>query len=283
MTLVNVNCYNCHSNQYNYYDSENGFTLVKCLNCGLLYVNPQPNENDIEESVKTGQHKGAKVFSATGKFQYSKVKNYLNILNDFYSENIGTFSQYKWLDIGAGHGEFLSALKLFFGEDVNVLGSEPNIHKAKSAQARGVNVVPLNLNKHDYYYDCISLLNVYSHLPNPIQKLKEWTKLLKKNGEILIQTGDTSDLKSGNHPKPYYLPDHLSFASEKIITYILCKMDFEIIRIQKYRCASSPEVTPIRIIKELIKLMIPSQKSKFLYYFKKYPNLNMWIRAKRIY
>ncbi len=35
---------------------ENGFTAVKCLACGIVYVNPRPIISLIRQAVKTGVH-----------------------------------------------------------------------------------------------------------------------------------------------------------------------------------------------------------------------------------
>lgn len=44
------NCYNCKSNKSGFYAEENGFVLVECLECGLLYIQELPQGNRISNS-----------------------------------------------------------------------------------------------------------------------------------------------------------------------------------------------------------------------------------------
>ena len=103
--------------------------MVKCCNCGLLYVNPRPDDVEIDDATKTGHHKGKKIVNATGRFKKSKIKAYLNVLSDFYEKDSYAFSKNKWIDIGAGHGEFLKALEIFFGQIFAEIYLLPNKHK----------------------------------------------------------------------------------------------------------------------------------------------------------
>ena len=49
MELQKTNCLNCDANDFQLFDTENGFNLVKCNKCELLYVNPRPSDNEITE------------------------------------------------------------------------------------------------------------------------------------------------------------------------------------------------------------------------------------------
>ncbi|WP_210407585.1 hypothetical protein, partial [Hydrocoleum sp. CS-953] len=79
MKTIEVKCYHCGSEKYNFYDTENGFNLVKCLDCGLLYVNPCPIQEEIDLGAKTGLHQGQEDFDMTGNFSPNKVEKYLHI------------------------------------------------------------------------------------------------------------------------------------------------------------------------------------------------------------
>lgn len=74
MKTQQVNCYNRFSSDSQLYDTENGFQLVKCKNCGLLYVNPQPDRIEIKKAHEIGQHRGEKTIEVTGEFSPEKVE-----------------------------------------------------------------------------------------------------------------------------------------------------------------------------------------------------------------
>jgi len=245
-----------------------------------------PNEHEISEAHKQGTHKGLHEFNITGEFDMSKVPQYIKVLTDLYETMNSNI--HSWIDIGCGHGEFIIALKQFSNNMLNVTGTEPNIFKQKSARKKGLNVSYIDLSTHKEKYDGISLLNVYSHLPDPPSFFKTLKNLLNPNGELIIQTGDTARLKANEHYRPFYLPDHLSFASEEIITNMLERLDFEIKSVKKYPYPSKikSNLGLKRILKETAKMSLPGYHSdipKYIHEFtnrKLYSDTDMYIRAK---
>ncbi|MCE5212460.1 MAG: class I SAM-dependent methyltransferase [Deltaproteobacteria bacterium] len=229
--MIVKKCYNCESEQHKFYAQENGFQLVKCDKCGLLFVNNRPNDDEITQAHMQGKHRGINDFSVTGSYNSKKIPQYLHILKDLFSDDLKAKT---WLDIGCGHGEFITAVQTYSKNRIDVKGTDPNVHKQKSAQMRGLNVSYFDIDSHKERYDIISMLNVYSHLPNPPTFLKSLKKLLYPGSELILETGDTADFKAQDHYRPFYLPDHLSFASERIVVDILEKLGFEIVCIKKY-------------------------------------------------
>ena len=124
-------------------------------------------------------------------------------------------------------------------------------------------------------YDCISILNVYSHLPDPVEAFSNWKKLLKPGGELLIETGDTADFTYAKHYKPFYLPDHLSFANEEIVTSILKRTGYEIVGLKKYRY----QMGLLASVKDFGLFILRKRKYLFRTFTKK--PTDMWIRARR--
>jgi SAM-dependent methyltransferase len=132
------------------------------------------------------------------------------------------------------------------------------------------------LESHKQKYDFISLLNVYSHLPDPPAMIRLCRNLLNPGGELLIQTGDVADLSVEEIYRPLYLPDHLSFASEQIISGILERNGFKVLSVNKQN------VIPIgikNIIREFIAFIQPSKKSKLPAMFDPKYKTNTFIRA----
>jgi len=274
-----ANCYNCGAQECIFYAEENGFSLVKCSSCGLLYVQERPDDKEIDQAHKQGKHSGLKDLEVTGVFSDQKIAKYLVVLEDVFKGELG--DNKTWLDIGCGHGEFIVAVQQYSQGKVSVRGTEPNVHKQKSAQERGLNVGFFDIQTHEDKYDVISLLNVYSHLPDPPAFLKSLKTLLNAGGELVLQTGDTADFTAEEHYRPFDLPDHLSFASERIVTDILSRSGFAILSISKY-----PYVpfSPKAIVKEIVKALLPQYESRIKYYAKwnRYSQTDMYIRARMI-
>jgi SAM-dependent methyltransferase len=280
--MINVSCYNCGSDEHVLYATENGFTLVKCSHCGLLYVTPRPDDREIEEATRLGVHPGDHLLDMTGGFMRYKYTRYLEVLKDIYGSEL-TNRKCTWLDVGCGHGEFIMALQKFSNGHVITEGLEPMEAKRKAASNRGLNVSYFDLQAPKQQYDFVSFLNVYSHLPNPPEFFLMLRKCLRTRGELLVETGDSASLSAEDHFKPFYLPSHLSFASEGIVAGILDKCGFEFISVKKYP-AFFPRFILMTALKELVKAALPNKKSQIgkiysMYRISKKAPTDMYIRA----
>lgn len=272
-------CYYCGGSSSEPFATENGFTLVKCSGCGLLYVSPRPLEEDIAEAVRQGLHPGN--LETNSRFYPPQLWEYRRVLRDLYGSELARGKR-AWLDVGCGHGEFLLALVRFAGRNVAAVGSEPNEHKQRSARSRGLEVSFIPLESHDRQYDCISLLNVYSHVPDPGAFLEVLRRRLKPGGELVLQTGDISGLTPQTLFRPMYLPDHLSFATEEIVTGLLRRTGFKIVKVRKYP-AFPPTATFLRIA--MHSALGRVAKARVLarnYSVSRRLRTDMWIRAARL-
>ena len=169
-------------------------------------------------------------------------------------------------------------LQEYSSGNIHTRGCEPNRHKVSSAQRRGLNVDFFELTEHSQRYDYISALNVFSHLPDPIETLTEWKALLKPGGSLLLETGHSCHLDSRDHYTPYYLPDHLSFANKDIVEGILSRVGFRVVMTKLYRHVLFPDLKLNRVTKELVKIILLRQ-SRLFDYFPKHPKRDMYILA----
>ena len=257
VNLIDVNCYYCSSTRNQPYDVENGFQLVKCGDCGLIYLSPRPSNNEISAATKTGQHRGDELLNSTGSFNSNAITRYLRILGEFFPNRFS--NRNSWLDIGCGHGEFLCALNRYFGNQIISRGCEPNSSKIASAVQHDLDVSFFDLSTHSETYDLVSALNVYSHLPDPIETLAEWKRLISPGGYLFLETGHSSHLPAKHHHKPYYLPDHLSFANRDIVESILVRLGFKVLETRIYRHSVFPEVSFGSVLRELFNFAVGRQ------------------------
>ncbi len=280
--MIEVECYNCDSTESTLYDCENGYNLVKCDGCGLLFLNPRPSLDEIDAASRSGMHKGDETLKVTGKFKEHLKDVYLSILNDFnYAIMFSQKKKITWLDIGCGHGEFIETISGFAGDYIDIIGLEPNVKKLEGARNRGMDVQFFDMSTHQETYDVISALNVYSHLPNPPIDIAKWCDMLNEGGELLIQTGDSANLTAKYHHKPYSLPDHLSFTSKQLLVKLLQNIGMEVLQVQKYRLGQYPVFSALEVVKEVARFFLPGHTATFKF-FPKFPDGDMWIRARKL-
>jgi SAM-dependent methyltransferase len=229
--LENVSCYVCGSSEGEPWGRENGFTALRCIECGLVYVSPRPTKASISLAAQSGLHEGSHTVDETGQRHPGKLRTYRKRLRAlFESGEIGR-EPGRWLDIGCGFGEFLEAITEESQGRLTVVGSEPNERKAASARARALDVTFRDLATEERRYSYVSLLNVFSHVPDPPELLRTLRELLLPRGQIVLQTGNWAELERSAIPDLLHLPDHLSFASERILRRLLEASGFEVERV----------------------------------------------------
>ncbi|MBK8982268.1 MAG: class I SAM-dependent methyltransferase [Ignavibacteria bacterium] len=281
--MKEIYCYSCNADSYVEWGAENGYRMVKCKNCGLLYVNPVPDDEEIDLAAKTGMHKGETVLNVVSSFSEIKIKDYLEKLPLIYDKS-SFRNSFTWLDIGCGYGEFIIALKSFGGGNGIYKGIEPNEIKSNFALSKGLDVDFTDIKDlPDEHFDFVSMLNVYSHLPDPVLFFNEIRRILKKNGEILIQTGDAANLNRQDFPHTLYLPDHLSFATEDIIKKLLEKSDYSRISVKRFQHPGYHVMSTVKKLKkqmyEFLRSIKKSGHKKRNYFIN--TDRDMWIRAQK--
>ncbi|MDQ1256246.1 MAG: hypothetical protein QG656_842 [Candidatus Hydrogenedentes bacterium] len=228
-------CYCCGGRDGAVWGEENGFTMIKCADCGLVYLNPRPSEDAIDEAARTGLHRaGAGVLNAIGSYSRRKVDEYRTKLTQLLGPGALARQPVRWLDIGAGYGELVEAVQQLAGENAEVLGIEPCEPKVKKARARGRPIEPRALKDAGTGLTHISLINVYSHLPDPAAFLAELRPRLAPGGYLLLVTGNAADVTRDEFPGALYLPDHLSFAGEVTLKRVLNKAGFDIVKMDSH-------------------------------------------------
>lgn len=285
MKTETIPCYVCGNSESEFYDSENGYNLVKCTDCGLLYVNPRPIESEISEAIRTGLHRsetGEQTLKLGERRHPKKIAAYKKILVDLFGSQWAGKASGEWLDIGCGFGEFITAVQEVTDGKVRCTGVEPNDAKRAVGGELGLDIQDIDLSTHDKQYDFLSFNNVYSHLPNPVESLEDWKRFLRPGGELVLQTGDSADLPVDEIAKPHLLPDHLSFASKDIVCRILERTGYEVLEIRTYRLPSFPALTPVNLAKGVVRFFWPGKPSLFKNMFNPpmRPDSDMYVRAR---
>jgi len=240
--VSDASCYVCGSDERKPWATENGHHAVRCADCGLVYVSPRPRLEDISRAAQTGLHAGEKELAVTGAYGgRRRVEHYLARLADLYGRAYFHGAGERWLDVGAGFGEFLEALGEASGGALKTRGLEPNEAKAASARERRLNVTFAELSALGERYHHVSLLNVFSHLPEPPAMLRTLRDLLEPSGELLLQTGNFAELERSEIPVSLDLPDHLSFANERLLRRVLDATGFGVVTVKAYPMFPPPQ------------------------------------------
>lgn len=262
-----INCPYCDESKSSPWASENGFTAVKCSGCGLVYVNPRPVQSLIHEAVETGIHSDVEHGrTAIDRRRGSSVTRYKKILSSMFDDVWQNSKGISWLDVGAGYGELVEAVSALAPSGSRIEGIEPMKPKATWARAHGLKISEKYLCDVTEKFDFVSLVNVYSHIPDFRAFLEEIRNVLADNGEFYLETGNVGDLVHSHEvPTELCLPDHLVFAGEQHLTGYLSEAGFSIVAIRRMRKDGL-----INFAKNIIKKLIGRQVTLAIPYTSRY-------------
>jgi 2-polyprenyl-3-methyl-5-hydroxy-6-metoxy-1,4-benzoquinol methylase len=269
-----ISCPFCKGKENSFWATDNGFKAVKCNDCGFVFVNPRPKNELINKAVITGMHsEEANFLNVVTKMIPKKVDYYEKVFKGFFYDDFKKQNKISWLDVGAGFGEIVEAVERIAPSNSYIIGVEPMKPKVEDANLRGLKIKNGYIDSIDEKFQYISLINVFSHIPDFTSFLKDLKERLLPDGEIILETGNAADLESKSVPGDLSLPDHLIFAGEKHIIGFLEREGFNIIEIKRYRID-----TFLGFIKDVIKKIIGKNVNLVFPYSSSYRSL--FIRAR---
>jgi 2-polyprenyl-3-methyl-5-hydroxy-6-metoxy-1,4-benzoquinol methylase len=212
--------------------SKEEFVLWQCSNCSLRFTQDVPDEASIGKYYQSTDYIS---HSNTNKGLinklYQKVRNYT--LNQKATLIIDkTVKQGMVLDLGAGIGAFLNAMK---EKGWEIMGIEPdegarqqakNLFNIELVGTGSLNQLPENS------FDAITLWHVLEHvqqLHNYVERLKA---LLKPNGKIFVAVPNYKSLDSSIYKlywAAYDVPRHLYHFTPKAIHVLMEKHGLKVI------------------------------------------------------
>lgn len=254
-----IACPFCSGRDQELATSENGYRLVRCLSCRLLFVSPRPGLETIDEAAKTGLHATDRGhLTVVGRFEPKKVRFYSDRVRSLFGRDALVGRHISWLDIGAGYGELVEAIGAMVADPARVCGLEPCVPKQESARRRGLDVRNCSIDAIGATFDVVSMVNVFSHLPDPRNFLDSVARLVSPGGSLMLVTGNGADIPVEDLPRPLDLPDHLIFAGRTHLEKFLADAGFRIAKINDYP-EFMPENPLVRLAKNSVKRLIGRQ------------------------
>lgn len=226
---------------------ENGFSGRKCVHCGLIYISPRPDLDEIQDLYGHGEAHipaGAHLQKNFGKYLHDR--HMLSLLEPYKQKG-------AVLDIGAGGGKFLLEAKKagydVFGIELNPSQSE-HVHRDLGipCEAR-----PLSEAYREKTFDVIYHCDVISHFYDPLAEFRLMHERLKQEGLLFFETGNIGDIAEKYYSvfEKFQYPDHLFFFGEKSLKTLLRQTGFELLEIRRYSIL--PQLKVIRFLQRVLK------------------------------
>ena len=235
---INNKCLICDSENLkeklalkDYFLTQKDFRVIKCQDCGFLFTDPKPKEDELGLFYKSENY----ISHNASKFSFYNVV-YKAVRNFALASKLRLISKYKSsgkiLDIGCGTGEFLNqARKKAF----KVSGIEPN----KSAREFAIENYNLEIKNEnylseidDYSIDVISMWHVLEHVYNLDERLNSIERILKKDGVLIIAVPNPKSYDAEFYEQfwaAWDVPRHLYHFTQSALSKLIEKFNFEIV------------------------------------------------------
>lgn len=191
----------------------NQYKLVNCNHCGLWFKDSLPTEFELikyYESLKV----------EPSRWEYSRRLPHEIVIDKIINR---LPEKSKILDVGCWTGRLLEPHK----SSHQVFGIEPNLSSSAIAQAKGLHMLGNQVNEetlNGQVFDCITIIDVFEHLRNPVDVIELLFKHLSVNGKLIIVTGRTDCLPVSLARSTYWYfskcPDHLVFLNRKFLKWL---------------------------------------------------------------
>lgn len=211
--------------EYSYASGSKAGQIVRCIECGLVYVNPRDKnienlyEKVIDEFYLKSKNERVETF----------IKDLRRLEKIFRKKG-------KLLDVGCGPGLFLKAAKES-GWDVK--GVELSKWACDYARKQGLIVYNKELDNCKIIkeeFDVITLWDVIEHVTDPSGLLKEGNRILKKDGILVIDTPNVDSFFAKLRGRKWgdFIRMHIYYFSPKTIRLLLEKNGFKIIKMENH-------------------------------------------------
>jgi SAM-dependent methyltransferase len=207
---------------------ERGHALVVCQGCELLYVSPYPQASDAVYSVVADYDYDELQILAAERHYRSTCRFYDEYYPRLRPELIGARS---FLDVGCGTGRLLELAREF--SSLQRVGIELNQSRAEFARrVAGCEVVRVPVERYTAAepVDVITLMNVFSHLPNVNEVFAALHVLLSPAGRLILKVGEMAGDVRRDAVYDWQIPDHLQFLGLRTIERLAHVHQLRIVR-----------------------------------------------------
>lgn len=224
-----------------------GFHIVRCRGCGLVYVGEDPAAIDFEALYDEGYYKSSKdnkedKEDKEGPADQAEAPRAFDDYVGQESARRASARRRLWslrrlqtrgrlLDVGCAAGFFLAEAKAFY----EVQGVELSAYASDYARQRlGLDVFTGTLQQAalpSARFDLVTLWDVIEHVPDPGAVLAEVARVLAPGGRVVLTTGDIGSAYAQARGAQWHLmtpPWHLYFFSRATLGLLASRAGLQV-------------------------------------------------------
>jgi SAM-dependent methyltransferase len=245
-----------------YFPIKGTFQLVRCQNCGLLYLNPQPEAEELRHHYPTEcyyAYRSGK--NATSILNSSKLNLFRairavfiwllsRILPSLRSEMekemayLGPIhSGMRVLDVGCGSGDSLS---FYLERGASTFGVEINAQACEEGRGKGHQIFCGQLTEAEFqekFFDIVRFHHSLEHVFSPRHALLETRRILKRGGKVWISVPNHQSLQAKLFGKWFYAiesPRHLFGFTPSTMMRLLTQTGFQVEHLHTHSLPGGP-------------------------------------------
>jgi 2-polyprenyl-3-methyl-5-hydroxy-6-metoxy-1,4-benzoquinol methylase len=204
------------------------FRIVRCSNCGFIYVNPRICDEHIPLLYDDAYWRGEGFDRTIGANADQKIAALCNAdIVATVGEALGCAQDCRVLDVGCGLGHLVAA---FLAHGAKAEGFDTSATARAACKESRVPVLDATrldqLPRH--CYDAVTAVEVIEHVISPTEFLNALRRVLRPQGVLFISTGNWNWVRR-LPGTPYIMPEgHLQYFTPRILAKFFRKTEYEI-------------------------------------------------------
>ncbi len=227
-------CHVCQGPRIYYLFSACGHRVVRCEDCGLVFLNPQPSDAEMAQiyhahyflgsDSEAGRETVSHIKQATARLYLSEIRRYQGLESG------------RLLEIGCGEGDFLVAAESegwqVTGVEYSPTASERARHRLKNGEVRCGELAAAALAADQF--DLCVISDVIEHVRSPRDFLLEIHRVLKPGGTLFIATPSIDSWSARIMQQKWmeFKAEHLTYFNRQNLQTALLESDFHEIIVQ---------------------------------------------------
>lgn len=221
-------CHVCEGTRIYYLFSAANYRVVRCDDCGLVFLNPQPSDEELGRIYGANYFLGSETEQgrrAAREIKQATAKGYLAEISRYRGSAAG-----RMLEVGCGEGDFL---ELAEASGWDVTGIEYSAAACDCARSR--------LKKGEIFcgelqqlalpagqFDLCVISDVLEHVRSPLEFLREIHRVLKPGGTLFVATPSTDSWSARMLRQKWmeFKAEHLTYFDRQTLQTALFKSGF---------------------------------------------------------
>ena len=239
--LENVRCALCGADDTRLVAEIDGLRIVRCRQCGLIYVSPRYPEGYLQEIYTEQYYDHDGIRNGLEFFGYDDYLSDEQNIKITFGKRLKTIESLahkgRLLDVGCATGFFLDLAR---SQGWEVLGSEVSEFSAGYARERfGLDVrlgTLRQLHLDTASFHAVTMWDVIEHVVDPLAELQEVRRILRPQGVLSIITPDAGSWMArllGRRWEEFRrVREHIYFFSRRTMREMLQKAGLEVVRME---------------------------------------------------